>query len=90
LEIAVPRGEARLGVEHRDAVEKSLAMEGHVTQGERIIARQREIVAASELSGRGDAGKAKALLALFEETQLLHVDHRDRLRRDLLDGSIRL
>jgi hypothetical protein len=71
----------------RDFVEKSLAMvEGHVAQGERIIARQREIVAASELSGRGDAGKAKELLALFEETQLLHVDHRDRLRRDLLDA----
>lgn len=62
-----------------------LAMaERHVAEGERIIARQREIVA--QLTRDGHAGllsKALDLLSMFEETQAAHVTDRNRLRKEL-------
>ncbi|RWA62140.1 MAG: hypothetical protein EOQ27_15760 [Mesorhizobium sp.] len=59
--------------------ETVLAMlEQHVLLGERHIARQREIVADFHHKGfRADL--AEDLLTLFEQMQLLHVAHRDRL-----------
>ncbi|TIX16220.1 MAG: hypothetical protein E5V46_03325 [Mesorhizobium sp.] len=59
--------------------ENVLAMlEQHVLLGERHIARQREIVADLHQKGfRADL--AEQLLKLFEQMQLLHIAHRDRL-----------
>ncbi|TIW61027.1 MAG: hypothetical protein E5V49_13125 [Mesorhizobium sp.] len=55
-------------------------LEQHVLLGERHIARQREIVA--DFHDRGfRADLAEELLELFEQMQLLHIDHRDRLRK---------
>ncbi|TGQ80788.1 hypothetical protein EN851_34655 [Mesorhizobium sp. M8A.F.Ca.ET.208.01.1.1] len=54
-------------------------LEQHVLLGERHIARQREIVADFHRKGlRSDI--AEELLSLFEQMQLLHVAHRDRVR----------
>ncbi|RVD67190.1 hypothetical protein EN751_38110 [Mesorhizobium sp. M4A.F.Ca.ET.029.04.2.1] len=59
--------------------ETVLAMlEQQVLLGERHIARQREIVADFHHKGfRADL--AEDLLTLFEQMQILHVAHRDRL-----------
>jgi hypothetical protein len=52
--------------------------ERHIADGQRQIARQREIVA--EFEGRGvDSNHARSSLALFEEMQALHVASRDRV-----------
>ena len=56
--------------------------ECHVAEGERNIARQREIVAQLECDGH-DADQAARLLRSFEELQALHVADRDRLRKEL-------
>ncbi|RWF64945.1 MAG: hypothetical protein EOS47_12670 [Mesorhizobium sp.] len=53
-------------------------LERHVLLGERHIERQREIV--TEVRHRGyRTDLAEELLSLFEQMQLLHVAHRDRL-----------
>ncbi|WP_245525045.1 hypothetical protein [Mesorhizobium sp. M8A.F.Ca.ET.165.01.1.1] len=53
-------------------------LEQHVLLGERHIARQREIVADFHHKGcRVDL--AEELLILFEQMQLLHIAHRDRV-----------
>ncbi|WP_189561984.1 hypothetical protein [Mesorhizobium sp. M2A.F.Ca.ET.037.01.1.1] len=59
--------------------ETVLAMlEQHVLLGERHLARQREIVAYIHQKGfRADL--AEELLELFEQMQLLHIAHRNRL-----------
>jgi hypothetical protein len=54
----------------------------HVSEGEKHIARQREIVAELARDGR-DTTLARELLGHFEETQALHVAHRDRLAYEL-------
>ncbi|MGZ2433065.1 hypothetical protein ACVI1T_005026 [Rhizobium redzepovicii] len=67
----------------RGMVEKHLqqALE-HVALGGHHIARQREIVA--QLTNRGsDASEAQRLLEVFEESQVLHVAHLDRLKAEL-------
>jgi len=58
--------------------------ERHVVEGERVIARQRDIVAQLERDGH-DSTDAMLLLYQFEEIQYLHVDHRDQLRKAHLD-----
>jgi hypothetical protein len=60
--------------------------ERHVAEGERDIARQREIIAELERDGR-DTTLARALLEQFEEVELLHIEGRDRLRKELEDDS---
>ncbi len=57
-------------------------VERHVELGERHLARQRELIAQLERDGR-DTRQAKALLRAFEETQALHIQHWDRLKRRL-------
>jgi len=55
----------------------------HVLLGGQHIARQREIVA--ELTDRGvDPTQAIRLLVNFEETQVMHLAHFDRLKAELL------
>jgi hypothetical protein len=56
----------------------------HVASGERQIARQREIVAEMERDGHYAVAKsARDLLRKFEELQVEHVSHRDRLLKEL-------
>ncbi|RFB85850.1 hypothetical protein B5K11_29635 [Rhizobium leguminosarum bv. trifolii] len=68
----------------REMVEKHLQQaREHVALGEHHLARQREIVA--ELTDRGaDATEAIRLLVNFEESQVMHVAHLDRLNAELL------
>jgi hypothetical protein len=58
--------------------------ERHVVEGERVIARQRDVVAQLERDGH-DSTDAMLLLYQFEEIQYLHLDHRDQLRKAHLD-----
>ncbi len=54
----------------------------HVAVGERLIARQKELIA--ELASRGaDVSRSESLLATFEALQRLHLVHRDGLARRL-------
>lgn len=66
-------------------IEQHLAQaEGHVTLGERHIARQKEIVAEMERDGHVDGAEtARDLLATFETTQRSQVENRDRRRAEL-------
>jgi hypothetical protein len=58
--------------------------EEHVVCGEAHIAHQKTIVAELERDGHVQAAAtARALLATFEDTQLSHVQDRDRLRAEL-------
>jgi hypothetical protein len=60
--------------------------ERHVAEGERHLARQKEIVA--ELPGDGhDARAARALLAQFEDLLALHIADRDRIRAELVTAT---
>jgi len=53
-----------------------------VAKGERLVARQKELVA--EVANRGaDVSRYESLLAILEEAQRLHLAHRDRLVRRL-------
>ena len=52
--------------------------ECHVNIGEGHIARQREIVANFHSKGM-NADVAEKLLLLFDQAQVLHVAHRDRI-----------
>ncbi|TGS86010.1 hypothetical protein EN821_35430 [Mesorhizobium sp. M2D.F.Ca.ET.178.01.1.1] len=61
-------------------------LEQHVLLGERHIARQREIVADFHHKGfRADL--AEDLLTLFEQMQILHVAHRDRIQTSITQNS---
>ena len=71
----------------RAMFEQHLAQaEGHISLGERHIARQRELVSELE-RGPYDTTEARLLLANFEEVQKMHVVDRDRLRRELEQHS---
>lgn len=52
--------------------------EAHVAQGERHVARQKEIIAELRLAGRPTA-LAETLLASFEQALASHISHRDRI-----------
>ena len=60
--------------------------EDHVALGERHLADQRALIAELTRDGH-DISQAKELLATFEQTQLLHVEDRDRLRKELEEVS---
>jgi hypothetical protein len=57
-----------------------LKAEQHIAEGEKHVVRQRALIAALEQKG-ADATESKRLLALFEGTLALHVNHRNRLAR---------
>ena len=61
-------------------------LEQQVALGERHIAEQRALVEKLEREGH-DVKSATSLLATLEEAQRLHVEHRDRLEKELLDSS---
>ena len=75
----VPQPDFRaMQLRHLDEAER------HVTEGERHIAEQEERI--SDLARLGhDLAEAKILLENFYASQVLHIQHRDRLRREL-DG----
>ncbi|BDV33716.1 hypothetical protein SS37A_12450 [Methylocystis iwaonis] len=67
----------------RAILEKHLAeAEARVTLGARHLEQQRALILRLESNGY-DSAEAKALLRLFEELQVEHVAHRDRLRSEL-------
>ena len=68
---------------YRAMIRDYLALAGrHVAEGERNIAEQREIIAELERDGR-DTTQARALLEQFEELEVLHIEGRDRLLKEL-------
>ena len=56
--------------------------EHHVAKGVRCIASQRTVVADLERNGQ-DTTLARALLAQFQHTQVLHIAGRDELKKEL-------
>ena len=56
--------------------------ERDVSQGQRHIAQQRELIAKLERDGH-DTKQAIELLHQFEQLQEMHVADRDRLRKEL-------
>jgi hypothetical protein len=58
----------------------------NVSEGERHIAQQHEIIASLERDGF-DASAAKAVLLQFEELQRMHIADRDRLKKELGESS---
>jgi hypothetical protein len=77
----------------RDLLEEHLAMaDRHVTEGERHVALQRELVSRLILRGAPGGGgapsagpieNAKLILAQFEELQTSFIGDRDQLRSEL-------
>jgi hypothetical protein len=58
--------------------------ERHVAQGERHIAGQEERIA--QLARRGaDTTEAQRLLNNFFALQIQHIQHRDRIRKELVE-----
>jgi hypothetical protein len=53
-----------------------------IAKGERHIARQKQLIAELERDGH-DSQTARELLAQFESVQALHIEHGDRLCREL-------
>ncbi len=78
----LPRGKMRSAMDRETIQRHLLLAEMHVSQGERHVARQREIVAELKDDGR-DLETARNLLARFEELYAQHVADRDRIRREL-------
>jgi hypothetical protein len=73
----------------RALIESHLAQaERNISEGERHLARQRELVARLEQDGH-DATQARKSFALFEELQALHIAHRDWLRNELAQAEHR-
>jgi len=70
----------------RRFLEEHLAMaERHVAEGEVHLLRQRQLVSDLRRSGH-DTTESEKFLAQLEAMQVMHLEHRDRLRLEL--GSI--
>ncbi|MBV8896449.1 MAG: hypothetical protein JO051_08050 [Acidobacteriaceae bacterium] len=71
----------------KETVMNHLALtEANVALGERHLAEQHSVI--DELTRGGhDTSQAKELLATFEQTQQLHVEDKDRLRKELEEAS---
>jgi hypothetical protein len=54
----------------------------YVAEGRRHIVRQEELIAKLDRNGQ-DAEEARAILDTLEDTQALHIQHRDRILREL-------
>jgi hypothetical protein len=65
-----------------------LEAEGHVSQGERHVRDERELIARLERQGH-DTTEAIRLLRQFEELQTLHVSDRERLQRELEESRVK-
>ena len=58
----------------------------HVADGEKHVARQKQILAELEREGH-DPEQARELLAVFEETLAIYVADRERLERELASAG---
>ncbi len=58
----------------------------HATRGQVLIAEQRDRVDRLRRDGR-DAGALEEFLGRLEDIQRLHIEHRDRLLRELEDDE---
>ena len=73
----------RGNLSHRDwLLERIRQAEDRVVEGERLIARQREIIGRIEATG-DDASAARKLLATYEARLELRIAERDRLIAEL-------
>jgi hypothetical protein len=69
-----------------EIAERHLAQaEEHVALGERNIARQKGIITRLKAGGH-DTAEARELLEAFENMQIQHVAHRDRLMKEISDA----
>ena len=67
----------------RATLERDLAeAEADVLQGARHLEQQHKVISELERDGH-DTLQAKELLVTFEKSMALHVEHRDRLRKEL-------
>jgi hypothetical protein len=65
-------------------LEQFIEVEGHVAAGEEHLSGQRRRIRALEREGHQTlAQHARALLEQLEQSQRMHIVHRDRLRADL-------
>ena len=62
--------------------------EDAVAKGRRTVERQAALVADLERHGH-DASQARGLLVIFQQVQLEHEAHRDRLKAELAEGGQR-
>jgi len=69
-------------MDRRQIEEGILMTERHIAQGQRHIARQVEII-EELVRGGHDTAEARRLLSNFEQSQELHISHRDRLLNEL-------
>ena len=71
-----------------EALLEHLALvEEHIQQGERHIQRQRELLAELERDGHdAAAARARSLLQVFEQSQLVHLAELERLRHQITTG----
>jgi hypothetical protein len=56
--------------------------ERHVAEGERHLARQEALIAELDHGGH-DAKEARTILHTLQETQFLHLQHRDHILKEL-------
>ena len=66
----------------QELAKQHLAWNGTLSSGRKHIERQRQIIEQHILEGV-DAYDAEELLALLEQSQVLHERHHDRLRQEL-------
>lgn len=57
--------------------------ERHIEQGERLLAKQRTLLAELDRHNHDSSGARAVLLATMAETQALHIADRDRILREL-------
>ncbi len=71
----------------RSQLQAHLALaEEHVAQGERHLARQREIIERMTSAG-WNTKEANALLIVFQQTLAMHIADRDRLQSEIGKAS---
>jgi hypothetical protein len=69
-------------------LEQFIEVEGHVAAGEQHLSGQRRRIRALEREGHQTlAHHARALLEQMEQSQQMHIVHRDRLRAGLDDEA---
>jgi hypothetical protein len=74
-----------MDIDREKTLQRLNGLEQQVALGERHIAEQRALIGKLEREGH-DVSSATSLLATLEESQRLHVEHRDRLEKELLDS----
>ena len=56
--------------------------ERHVDEGKRLLRKQCQIILELEIDGH-DSSRARALLHTLEQTQIMHIADRDRIREEM-------